>query len=555
MITSRFTYIIFVFLFLRPLWAQLSPGDLHRSHAELEGIANCTRCHERGKKLSSAKCLDCHQLLAARMRDGKGLHARPEYKQCADCHVEHLGRDYDLIYWKGGKKGFDHSLTGYKLEGKHASLDCRDCHRSDHIADAKSFQKYKKDLKRTFLGLDRQCLSCHHDEHRGQLKADCLSCHTMSAWKPADKFDHDKTRFPLTGLHKTTNCAKCHPRQKDNKFKNDDSFLTFSKRKFSRCSDCHSDVHRGRFGKNCRSCHNTGGWHKGALAGFDHNKTDYPLSGKHRQLVCSDCHTRGQPLRIARFQRCTDCHRDYHLGRFAHRPQKGACEECHTVEGFSPANFTLDQHQKTKYPLKGAHQAVPCIFCHKKVQLKNGRPANRFYFPSFRCTVCHKDPHRGEVDAILKQTAAGGGQSGCANCHNVDSWSQIGFDHSRTGFPLQGRHSEIGCKSCHQAAGTRQISFHRLEKDCASCHKDTHAGQFAGNGQDGKTDCARCHRPENWQALNFDHEQMSRFSLKGAHRRVDCKACHKTETVNGTETARYKPLPLKCIDCHKAKKT
>ena len=31
---------------------------------------------------------------------------------------------------KGAEKGFDHQLTGWKLNGKHASTDCGDCHKA-----------------------------------------------------------------------------------------------------------------------------------------------------------------------------------------------------------------------------------------------------------------------------------------------------------------------------------------------------------------------------------------------------------------------------------------
>src|SRR5258708_31623008 len=38
---------------------------------------------------------------------------------------------------------------------------------------------------------------------------DCSVCHTTTNWQGA-KFDHSKTRFPLTGAHSTTTCAQCH---------------------------------------------------------------------------------------------------------------------------------------------------------------------------------------------------------------------------------------------------------------------------------------------------------------------------------------------------------
>ena len=64
------------------------------------------------------------------MATGKGLHARPEYRDCKTCHVEHQGVEYELVWWgKAGKKAFDHALTGQPLSGKHATLSCEQCHK------------------------------------------------------------------------------------------------------------------------------------------------------------------------------------------------------------------------------------------------------------------------------------------------------------------------------------------------------------------------------------------------------------------------------------------
>ena len=37
----------------------MSPGDLTQYHADLEGLLNCTKCHDLGEGVSEAKCLDC----------------------------------------------------------------------------------------------------------------------------------------------------------------------------------------------------------------------------------------------------------------------------------------------------------------------------------------------------------------------------------------------------------------------------------------------------------------------------------------------------------------
>ena len=55
------TAAILVFLNTANIYAQLSPGDLTKAHANLEGLSNCTKCHELGDKVTNTKCLDCHK--------------------------------------------------------------------------------------------------------------------------------------------------------------------------------------------------------------------------------------------------------------------------------------------------------------------------------------------------------------------------------------------------------------------------------------------------------------------------------------------------------------
>ena len=531
------------------LLAQFSPGPLSRFHADLEGTENCFQCHERGKRIARERCLGCHKALKARIEAGEGLHARPEYQTCERCHVEHHGRDFELVYWKGGMEAFDHSLTGFLLEGKHQKVPCRDCHKPAFIRDPQVREAKKEALDRTFLGLSRECLSCHRDEHRGQFQRPCLDCHTMEGWKPASRFDHNTAAFRLTGKHKDVPCAQCHPTVEDRRFPDDFEFVRFTGLAFRRCTDCHEDVHRGKFGTNCTKCHSTAGWKQVKPSAFDHSLTRFPLEGKHADLKCEACHKPGRPLRIERFERCTDCHEDYHRGQFRNRPQQGACEECHTVEGWTPAQFTLQDHRQTDFPLEGAHIAVPCRTCHKKEPL-DGVITLRFRFVSTRCMDCHPDPHKGEVDRYIEQ-------GGCETCHRVESWQAVSFDHSQTRFPLEGKHREVACTRCHvrENAGTPQekIRFREVSTFCADCHKDIHQGQFETWIADlnrRATACDRCHTPQNWNPVKFDHNRDSRFPLEGAHRRVPCDRCHPKEQGISGELVRFKPLDTECRACH-----
>ncbi len=543
------------FNFVSIAFAQLSPGDLHKSHAHLEGVENCTKCHERGKKLNPKNCLTCHTILKERIENKKGLHANKEFRQCETCHIDHHGRDYDLIFWDGKKDDFDHSKTGFEHEGKHKELKCAKCHNPENIANPQKLKDKKKDLKRTFLGLDKKCLSCHNDEHRGQVDNKCLSCHNMQGWKPAPGFDHGKTKFKLTGKHQKVKCESCHKPVTDNKFSDDKSFLKFSGLKFNSCNSCHKDVHNTKFGANCATCHNTSGWQNYSRKNFNHEKTKFPLKGLHKNVECEKCHKLGKPLKIKKFSSCNNCHSDEHKGQFLGRAQKGACEECHTVKGFVPSTFTTKMHAKCDYPLQGSHLAVPCFACHKKIAFSSrGTKTTQFTFKSTQCATCHDDVHKGQTKSISQVKALPAGKDMCQVCHQVESWSKINFDHDATQFVLTGGHKNTDCASCHKKEGKWAAfwAFKDLDSNCISCHKDQHQGQF--KTRDDKIDCAKCHSPVDWFAEKFDHEKNTKFSLKGAHQFVECKDCHKNETKSGMEFVRYKPLERKCESCHLEKK-
>jgi len=518
-----------------PARAQISPGELSEPHALLEGSTRCLECHEPGKGVSPERCLVCHGALGSRIAEGEGLHAKPEYRPCERCHVEHHGREVELVYWgEEGRRAFDHAETGYDLEGSHSRLGCERCHRAELIREPAALTEGGADPGRTFLGLGSDCSSCHEDPHAGQLGGACLDCHTQEAWRPAPGFDHARTRYALTGRHETVACTACHPPAATS------GERVYRGLAFRQCSDCHRDVHQGRLGGGCSSCHATDGWGRVSRNDFDHDHTAYPLRGRHATVSCRQCHRPGRTLRL-RHERCSDCHADPHRRAFAGREDGGRCESCHDVQGFEPAHFGLEDHGETAYPLLGAHRAVPCDRCHRR---PGPRAPARYRFGSTQCRDCHTDPHQGDVDRWM-------GEAGCEACHRVESWRASTFDHATTRFPLEGRHEHTGCVQCHSrpspAGESGRLSFSGLERSCESCHRDPHEGQLAIRAA---TRCERCHSPADWSASRFEHQRDASYQLDGAHLRVPCAGCHPTETHGGRAFVRYKPLASDCRDCH-----
>lgn len=519
--------------------AQLSPGPLQESHAQLEGLGKCTQCHGIGKGVQPGKCLACHALIRERREQGRGLHADARFGDCVDCHSDHQGRDFAMIHWPDGEAAFDHERAGFTLAGAHAELECRACHRASLIVARRELAAAGKDGARSYLGLGRDCLDCHADPHAATLGTDCLSCHGQEAWRPVSGFRHDGTRYPLRGRHAEVACVGCHPREEG---AGTEARFVFSGLPFEDCASCHRDPHAARFPGRCASCHDERSWSRVDGAAFDHDLTRYPLRGRHAAVDCARCHAAGEPRRPLAHARCTDCHEDVHARQLRVSAGRRDCEDCHDLGGFSPARYTLARHDEepNRFPLRGAHRAVPCRDCHAA---SAANPAGRFRFEDRDCEACHADPHG-------RALAFGGEARRCVNCHRVESWRLSRFDHATTDFPLEGRHAEFACRGCHAPLAGRpsgELQLSGLRGDCAACHEDPHRGQFQKAGAS-LTRCDRCHDSRDWLAARFDHGRDARFALDGAHAALACAACHRPEAEGGA--TRYRPLPTDCRSCH-----
>lgn len=535
--------------------AQISPGPMSQAHAELDGSDSCLSCHSSGRGVDPARCFSCHGPLSQRVKAGQGLHARADYRACERCHIEHQGRGFELVYWgKAGQAAFNHALTGWRLEGRHARLECRQCHQPAKLQETARLKAGKVNLDKTFLGLGTTCAACHADPHAGQFATTgCASCHGQESFKPTSGFDHQKTAFVLAGEHSAVPCAGCHRPVSSGAVR----YRGLS----SDCASCHQDPHQGRFGHACASCHTVAAWSEINRSGFDHRRTGYPLEGRHARVACEDCHRPGRPMKIAGAERCASCHADPHGGQFQARAAAGECGECHTVAGFVPSRFTLAQHQATRYPLEGAHARARCAGCHGEatpatieqagavLAFAGPRPATleRFRFAATTCPDCHADPHRGDARAYL-------GADGCRSCHGLERWREVRFDHRRTHFALEGAHAKKGCIDCHRPSEAgkagREIRLAGAPRECLGCHVDPHFAQFDRGGT--PRPCTECHGLEAWAPSHFDHDRDAAFKLEGAHRAVACVGCHARESLGGKSFVRYRPLGSSCTDCHGA---
>jgi hypothetical protein len=135
--------------------------------------------------------------------------------------------------------------------------------------------------------------------------------------------------------------------------------------------------------------------------------------------------------------------------------------------------------------------------------------------------------------------AARAARTDCAACHDEDRWSDVRFDHDRTGFSLAGAHAQITCRACHA-----QDFRARIPDTCAGCHRDRHAGELGVH-------CEGCHeaRSPTWQTPLFaaTGHTATGFPLIGRHAAIPCQACHGNLRDRAFDRA-----PLACVGCHRA---
>lgn len=536
----------------------MSPGKLAQAHAKWE--EDCAQCHVKFDRAAQDKrCLDCHKETRADMQAHTGFHGKMKPQACKACHAEHKGAGAKLITLD--KSQFDHSATGFMLHGKHQKVECEKCH-----VVGKKFREAQK-----------TCLSCHRkdDVHKGSLGTNCTDCHTESNWKEA-KFDHDKARFPLTGKHVETKCGECHkdtayretPRgcigchrgideQKGHKgqfgekcetchttkgwkpvhFNHDvdTKYVLRGKHAQVKCTSCHTgrlygsklavecnvchskdDKHKESLGHECQNCHSEKGWKEKTL--FDHDKSNFPLKGKHAQAKCNACHENAMFKTTSK--ECFSCHKkdDKHEASLGTN-----CASCHTDAGWKLPHTKFD-HAKTRFALQNGHakKDLACKACHAD--------AKSFRLTSLECVSCHRkdDKHEGQLGAK------------CESCHSDRSWKGERFDHNKARFALTGLHLLTACKECHPG-----LRFRDAKQDCLSCHfkVDKHKKVFGAQ-------CETCHNTRGWLLWDFDHSKRSSYPLTGQHAKAPCAGCHVDPAPAGKSAA---TVSVACYSCHRLK--
>lgn len=228
----------------------------------------------------------------------------------------------------------------------------------------------------------------------------------------------------------------------------------------------------------CGLCHTTEGW---GGARFPHEKTGFPLTGRHVGVSCKACHP--AIFKEVSGRECAACHRDPHGGKSGRR-----CGTCHDAETWA-TTVTADAHRRTNFPLSGRHALIPCEECH------GDRRDRAFARPTVECIGCHQgDFARTSAGAV--DHVAWGFPTTCRDCHTPWRFAPAFFPAHEVCFPIAaGVHSGIRCLACHTTLAGATISGTCTTgtADCIRCHScATHPAVAGFQCVDLK--CYQCHR-------------------------------------------------------------
>ncbi len=473
-------------------------------NTSFHGVIGCERCHTEGEPAPSTACESCHQnrsphnagvlecapchtvvawsLQRAVPEDHLSLAGGHEGvscfechtggdvttdgapRGCVDCHGENHGglrnceschdpaRDWNPV------PGWDHSAF-FKLEGRHAQIECGACHTSGQ-----------------FAGTPSTCVGCHGSMHGGLTQ--CQDCHDPSrGWSPKPGWDHSAF-FKLEGKHLQVNCAECHT---NNRFAGTPTV----------CEGCHTVAHKNL--TVCAQCHTPAGF---VPSTFDHDAY-FPITGGHQKLTCISCHPQG--VYDGTPTVCTGCHGAAHGGLTA-------CQDCHTTNGFVPATFD----HSSRFMLIGTHATTACSSCHP-----NNQYASNIGGGSTECSACHETPHGSGItrcvschqptewwDLVLVEHPGeiklGEEHSGrscvlchptlkfiddtpkpcqdchlvdvphvgpenCIDCHRPTTWAEVHFTHPEIGVHEARPWLNSYCLRCHPGPDFTVVT-------CTSCH-------------------------------------------------------------------------------------
>jgi hypothetical protein len=370
----------------------------------------------------------------------------------------------------------------------------------------------------------------------GELSTPCENCHTAESWRPIRRipeFDHNKTKYPLRGMHEKVQCTQCHIKP---------VFADVGKT----CQDCHADIHQRKMGTNCEQCHTVLGWRIATQQIKDHQNR-FPLFGAHAAVPCDECH---KSAAVGQFQglstACSSCHlTDFQKTTSPNHVSLNFptnCDQCHSADSWLGAKFD-HAGPPANFPLTLGHANVPCTACHVNSNYNLQIQAN-----DCGHSGCHLTTWQQTNNPVHSTAGPAFALANCANCHTPAGWDAANFNHASTGFLLTNGHANVACTKCHL---NNNYNLKIAPTDCGNsgCHLTTWqntnnpAHPTAGPAF-AASNCAVCHNTTGWNNASFDHS-VTGFALTGTHASpTPCSACHLNNN--------YSLNSADCMTCHQS---
>ncbi|MEW5755959.1 MAG: hypothetical protein AB1810_06605 [Pseudomonadota bacterium] len=331
---------------------------------------------------------------------------------------------------------FDHTTTGFALQGAHTRVDCAGCHQ-----------------RGVFKGTPRECGLCHsrggmvgatgkHAKHIPS-RDNCGECHNVSAWWPAPGMNHSAAIGACINCHNgyyvagkssqhmqsSDNCEDCHKTRRWSPALFDHSRITQG------CSTCHNGTTAtGKTSdhpvtaEECNQCHNTRSW------AFDHRN----LSGS-----CSSCHDG---------TKASGKSNDHYVTTLE-------CNLCHSTTAWSPATF---DHR---------NNMANCASCHDGTRAR-GEPTGHFR-STRECNYCHNTTNWATITFRHTSPNYPGQHSAPLTCKDS---SCHGGNAEAVTWPNAGyMNSCAGCHASDFKQGPHDETLSQLRDCSGSCHSEGRA--------------------------------------------------------------------------------
>jgi len=202
-------------------------------------------------------------------------------------------------------------------------------------------------------------------------------------------------------------------------------------------------------------------------------------------------------------------------------------------------------HDRTAFPLIGAHARADCESCHLGGRMQ-GTPR--------ACAACHLGG--GSLARTRRPADHIPTSNDCDDCHTAFAWRDARFDHAgaigscatcHNGSLAEGKSADHlptsnRCDDCHDVARWSPARFDHvgITSRCSTCHDGRRASGKSKRHLTTTAACESCHGTELWQPARFDHAEAV----------GTCESCHNNRVVSGKPPGHI-PTTAPCDDCHR----